>query len=100
MPDCSARSPLISTTAAPPSFRPGALPAVIIPDLSRVTAGSLASASSVVSPRTASSLLTTIGSPRRCGIVTAAISFENRHSAIACSSRRYHVCEKKFVGVA
>ena len=95
MPDCSARSPLISTTAAPPSFRPGALPAVIIPDLSRVTAGSLASASSVVSPRTASSLLTTIGSPRRCGIVTAAISFENRHSAIACAALSWLATENR-----
>src|SRR2546423_14257894 len=76
----------MSTTAAPPSLSPGALPAVITPSLLLVTAGSFASTSAVVSGRTDSSLLTITGSPLREGIVTGAISFENRHSDHAAAA--------------
>ena len=89
------RAALISTSAAPPSLSPGAFPAVITPSFARVTAGSFASASSVVSARTASSLLTTIGSPLRGAIVTGAISFENRHEAIASAALRWLSAEKR-----
>src|SRR5205814_309193 len=81
----STRAALISTPAAPPSFRPGALPAVIAPPLSFDTAASLASVSGVVSGRIDSSLAITIGSPFRCGIETGTTSLEKRQSAHACA---------------
>jgi len=86
VPDSFTRAPLITTVAAPPSFRPGALPAVIIPPLSLVTGPSFARPSTVVSARTDSSLETTSGSPFRCGIDTATISFEKVHAACAAEA--------------
>src|SRR6266511_954580 len=72
-PSSSALRLLITTTAHAPSEMGEDVAAVIVP--SRVKAGlSLASDSTVVSGRICSSSLTTIGSPRRCGSSTGAIS--------------------------
>ena len=56
-------------TAAPPSVICEALPAVMLPALSKA-GRSAASDSKVVSARTPSSTLTTTGSPLRCGTST------------------------------
>ena len=72
-PSSSALALLITTTAQAPSEICEEEPAVIVPSL--VNAGrSLPSDSTVVSPRTPSSVVTTIGSPLRCGISTGTTS--------------------------
>lgn len=74
MPSFSAAALEATTTAAPPSSRL-ALPAVMLPSLS--SAGrSFDSDSSVVSPRTPSSRVNSIGSPLRWGMATGTIVVE------------------------
>ncbi len=81
-PSSSALARLITTTAAAPSEICEAEPAVMVPSL--VNAGrSLASDSTVVSARTPSSTLNSIGSPLRCGIDTGTISSSNSPSLAA-----------------
>ena len=72
-PSSSALALLITTTAQAPSEICEAEPAVMVPSL--LNAGrSLPSDSTVVSARTPSSAVTTIGSPLRCGTVTGTTS--------------------------
>jgi hypothetical protein len=76
---------LITTTAAAPSEIWEAEPAVIVP--SEEKAGrNRARLSTVVSPRTPSSVLKRTGSPLRCGISTGAISSSNRPLAAAAAA--------------
>ena len=73
-------------TAAPPSEICEALPAVMLPALSKAGRRP-ASDSAVVSPRTPSSVSKTTGSPLRCGISTLTISLSNRPSLAARAAR-------------
>src|SRR6266568_257403 len=72
-PNSCAFSLRITTTAAAPSEICEDVPAVIVPSLANA-GRSLASASTVVSARMPSSSRHSIGSPRRCGMSTGAIS--------------------------
>ena len=72
-PSSSAFALLITTTAQAPSEIWEAEPAVIVPSL-RNAGRRPDSDSTVVSPRTPSSALTTTGSPLRCGIETGTTS--------------------------
>ena len=76
-----AHSSLAKTSAPAPSFTPGALPAVCVPSLWNAP-GSLASDSSVVSRRGASSTSTVV-SPFFDLIVTGTISSGRRPSSVA-----------------
>jgi hypothetical protein len=69
MPSARARVSLITTTAAAPSLRGQALPAVTVPS-GRNTGGRLASASSVVPGRGPSSASTTVPSGSRTGVIS------------------------------
>ena len=85
-PNSLAFASLITNTAAAPSLRPEAFPAVTVP--SRSKAGrSLAKPSAVVPGLGYSSVSKTIGSPRRCGISTGTNSSAKTLSLSACSAR-------------
>ena len=75
-------------TAAPPSEIWLALPAVMVPSLSKA-GRSLASDSAVVSGRTPSSVSTTSGSPLRWGTSTGTISSANLPSLMAAAARSW-----------
>ena len=79
--------------AAAPSLTPLALPAVMVPP-SRTIGLSLASASRLVR-RGCSSVSNMIGSPLRCGIVTATISAARRPLAKAAAARCWLVWAKR-----
>ncbi|MNI33975.1 hypothetical protein D3C73_879470 [compost metagenome] len=83
----AASSSRISTTAAAPSFRPDALPAVTVPSF--LKAGLRPARTSSVVARGFSSV-STMMSPLRVLIVTGTISALNRPSAIAAAA---FVCE-------
>ena len=82
-PRASARSAAMTTTAAAPSFTPGAFPAVTVPPSFLKAGRSRPRASALVSGRTGSSYSSRMGSPRRCGISTGRISSLNQHSRMA-----------------
>ena len=88
-PSSAARSSAMTTVAAAPSLTPGALPAVTVPPFFLKAGRNRASASAVVSGRTASSYSSRIGSPRRCGISTGRISSLKKHSRIAVAAFRW-----------
>ncbi|CAB4823449.1 unannotated protein [freshwater metagenome] len=74
------------TIAEPPSLICEALAAVIVPSL--VKAGlRLPNDSIVVLARTPSSVVTSTGSPLRCGIATGTISSANLPAAMAAAAR-------------
>ena len=75
----------MTTSAAAPSFKPGALPAVTVPPFWNA-GGSLPSVSIVVSGRMGSSSATQIGSPFFCGMCTQTISFLNRPAFVAAAA--------------
>ena len=76
----------MTTSAAAPSFTPGALPAVTVPSF--LNAGfSFASASTVVSARIASSRSTTTASPFFCGSEIGTISSLNQPASVAAAAR-------------
>ncbi len=84
-PSALAFSALISITAAAPSLRVEALPAVTEPSF--LKAGrSLANASAVLLARGCSSVSKITGSPLRCGILTGVISSTKRPAAIAAAA--------------
>ena len=87
MPNCSARSFVVTTTAAPPSEIWEALPAVIVP-VGLKAGFSLASDSSVVSGRMPSSRATTTGAAFLCGISTGTTSSAIRPDSHASCARR------------
>ena len=83
-----AHSSEVTTSAAAPSFVPGAFPAVTVPSF--LNAGrSRASFSTEVSARGPSSFLNTIRSPFLCGISTGRICDSNRHSWAAATALRW-----------
>ena len=89
-PSASARSALMTTSAAAPSEICEALPAVIVPSGPNA-GGSWASESGVVSGRMPSSASTTETAPRRPVTSTAAISSADRPEALALAARS---CER------
>jgi len=84
-PSSSALARDITTTAAPPSEICDALPAVMVPALSKA-GRSEPRDSAVVPGRTPSSVSTTIGSPLRWGTSTATISSARRPSLMAAAA--------------
>ena len=84
-PSVSALARLASMTAAAPSFREDALPAVTQPSFLN-TGRMAASFSTVVPARGFSSVSNTNGSPLRCGTSTGVISSLNFPDAIAASA--------------
>ena len=80
-------------TAAPPSEIWEALPAVMVPFLSKA-GRSLPSDSAVVSGRTPSSVSTTSGSPLRWGTLTGTISSANFPSLMAAAARSWERAPK------
>ena len=84
MPRFSASSAVISTTAAAPSLRPEALPAVTVPSLEK--AGRSFCIASIVAPGRIYSSLSTTTSPLRVLTVKGAISSLNRPAFCAASA--------------
>ena len=84
MPRFSASSAVISTTAAAPSLRPEALPAVTVPSLEK--AGLSFCIASMVAPWRMYSSLSTTTSPLRVLTVKGAISSLNRPAFCAASA--------------
>ena len=88
-PSARAFSADITTTAAAPSFTPGALPAVTLPSFLNAgfSAGQrLRRSCPRGSPRRDR---TTIGAPFFCGISTGTISSLNQPSRVACAALRW-----------
>ncbi|MDT4843904.1 hypothetical protein FQZ97_778430 [compost metagenome] len=84
---------LISSTAAAPSLRVEALPAVTLPSF--LNAGfSLARDSAVVPARTCSSVSKASGSPLRCGIRIGVISSLKRPASMAAAALRWDSAAK------
>ena len=88
-PRAAARSALIKSSAAAPSFRPEELPAVTVPPSLRKAGLRRASDSTVVSRRGRSSVVTSSGSPFFCGTGTGTISSANLPESMAAMARRW-----------